>query len=101
MDFDKTLAYYDYSRGKTHLGDPIPLMVQRVQRWLAAEQEVRIFTARAMSPESAALIKLWSAEHIGQVLPVTNIKDYTMAALYDDKAIQVEPNTGRLIGGRN
>jgi hypothetical protein len=43
-------------------------------------------------------IEAWCLEHVGEVLPVTNVKDFGMVCLYDDRAIQVEINTGRLIG---
>jgi hypothetical protein len=43
-------------------------------------------------------ITLWSVENIGQALPVTCIKDYNMLKFYDDPAVQVEMNTGRLVG---
>jgi hypothetical protein len=31
-------------------------------------------------------------------LPITNCKDFAMVELYDDRCVQVEANTGRLIG---
>lgn len=38
----------------------------------------------------------WKGEtHIGRVLPITNIKDYQMIELWDDRAVQVIPNTGQ------
>jgi hypothetical protein len=42
-------------------------------------------------------IKRWCKEHIGIALAVTNIKDPFMAELWDDRCVQVEPNTGRAI----
>jgi len=47
---------------------------------------------------SRQIIEEWCLKHIGQVLPVTNRKDYFCKALYDDRAHRVEQDTGRLIG---
>lgn len=108
VDLDGTLAHYDGWRGADDIGAPIPAMLERVKRWLADGREVRIFTARVshdgtpgrmMEAELArwAIIN-WCKEHLGQMLPVTNIKDYAMVELWDDRAVQVEANTGRALG---
>jgi hypothetical protein len=36
----------------------------------------------------------WCEEHIGVRLPITCTKDYGMVELWDDRAVQVIPNTG-------
>jgi hypothetical protein len=105
VDFDRTLATYDHYEGPNRFGDPIPLMVDRVKKWLAEGKDVRIMTARmsgvSHSPEeiakARAAIETWCLVHIGQVLPVTCEKDYNMEFLYDDRAIGVVPNTGELV----
>ena len=43
-------------------------------------------------------IEAWCLKHIGQIIPVTNVKDYGMEELWDDRAVQVEANTGRVLG---
>jgi len=152
VDLDGTLAKYDKWIGVHHIGDPIPLMVDRVKEWLRQGITVKVFTARvhghgqwlikdgasdamnryaqlqelakdpsAWDPgqdrphpdeikrEIAAIeaewmvdvitpIQEWCKKHIGQVLEVTNVKDYGMIELWDDRAVQVEMNTGRRIG---
>lgn len=112
VDLDGTLAHYDSVwRGPDHIGEPIGPMVERVKRWLAEDREVRIFTARVtegaidavtMKPISAqelrAPIEAWCLKHLGRVLPVTNVKDYAMIELWDDRAVQVRPNTGEPVG---
>lgn len=120
VDFDGTLAHYEGFAGAGVLGKPVPAMLERVKAWLADGREVRIFTARiwpctqllhpdtAMAVpegeagrqafEAACAIAAWCREHVGQVLPITCVKDYGMIELYDDRCIQVEPNTGRLMG---
>lgn len=106
VDFDGTLAHYTTWEGPDVLGEPIPAMVERVRRWLDAGLDVRIFTARVapstiaeMEPTVRArkAIQAWCEKHIGQSLPVTCIKDMAMRELYDDRAVAVEMNTGRLL----
>lgn len=104
VDLDGTLAEYHGWQGINHIGPPIEPMVARVKQWLAEGQEVRIFTARVSSDDSSELIVIraaihkWCREHIGRTLEVTNVKDYGMKELYDDRCVTVEQNTGRLIG---
>ena len=100
VDFDRTLAHYTTweANGPT-LGNPIPAMVERVRRWIAAGEDVRIFTARAApnNPrlgEDTVAIQDWCREHVGMVLAVTNQKDFMTKAIWDDIAVTVEPNTG-------
>jgi len=99
VDLDGTLAYYDGWKSSSHIGDPIPRMAERVRKWLAKGQEVRIVTARAGAPELIAPVQAWCLKHFGIELPVTDRKDFGMIALYDDRAVQVEYNTGRIIKG--
>lgn len=102
VDLDRTLAHYDAWQGEEHIGEPIPAMLARVKVWLEQGVEVRIFTARVSNtPERGrsieaitAIIQDWCEKHVGVRLPVTNAKDYGMIELWDDRAVQVEPNTG-------
>ena len=109
VDLDGTLAHYDRWRGAEHIGKPVKAMVERVKRWLAeGKYDVKIFTARVshdgepLSMEESraahAAIKAWSKKHLGQPLEVTNVKDYAMVELWDDRAVQVRPNTGEPVG---
>ena len=107
VDLDGTLAFYDRWRGETHIGEPIPLMVERVKKWLKKGIQVKIFTARVAEAANnddgsmhdvalvIAAIELWCDQHIGQKLPITNKKDFGMIELWDDRAVQVIPNTGK------
>ena len=115
VDLDGTLAYYDQWRGALHIGEPIPVMLERVKRWLDEGKDVRIFTARVnregivfatanLDGEAARdataveeCIRQWCAKHVGRALPITCCKDYGMIELWDDRCIQVIPNTGRTI----
>ena len=100
VDLDGTLAFHDVWLGHTHIGEPVPLMLDRVKNWLSQGIEVRIVTARVASTSTgkdearSAIIK-WCKEHIGVELEVTSEKDYSMLELWDDRAVPVEFNTGR------
>lgn len=107
VDLDGTIAYYDGWQGMDHIGPPIPLMVSRVKQWLNEGKEVKILTARVSEASAKAnnmavvdivwIIQNWCEKHIGKRLDVTCEKDIFMHELWDDRAIQVEPNTGMSI----
>lgn len=92
VDLDGTLAVDDGWQGCEHIGSPIPAMVARVKRWIAAGRTVVILTARPR--ESYPFIEAYCAEHVGQKLPVTDRKGAGMARLWDDRAVQVLVNSG-------
>lgn len=112
VDLDGTLAHYAGFKGPDHIGIPIAPMVNRVKKWLSEGRDVRIFTARVDgggaaliggNPDGAKFmdvemvkkpIREWCLKHIGQELPITNVKDYGMEQLWDDRAVQVIFNTG-------
>jgi len=102
VDLDGTIAKYEGWKGHTHIGEPVPAMVALVRQLIAEGWEVRIFTARMSGDEDEAAevmhaVQEWTRRHVGRALKATCIKDYAMVRLYDDRAVQVEPNTGRLI----
>ena len=103
VDLDGTLAQYTHWVGPHHIGEPVPAMLQRVKDWLAAGKDVRIFTARVsdQDPSVVETIQAWCEVHIGKVLPVTNVKDYQMIELWDDRAVQVVPNIGARADGKD
>ena len=43
-------------------------------------------------------IRAWCAVNLGFIPEITHQKDYLMLALFDDRVVQVEPNTGRVLG---
>lgn len=117
VDLDGTLAFYDGWQGENHVGEPVAPMLARVKKWRAEGREVRIMTARVsncpytgmeasgMIPEPMSksecrkVIEAWCEKHVGEVLPVTCKKDFAMIELWDDRAIQVIPNTGERADG--
>jgi hypothetical protein len=94
VDLDGTLAQYGGWMGPEHIGDPVPLMASRVKGWIANNMTVKIFTARACVPEQIPPIQQWLRKHGFGDLEVTNVKDFGMIELWDDRAIQIRPNTG-------
>jgi hypothetical protein len=108
VDLDGTLAVYHTWQGPTEIGPPVDLMLARVKQWLAEGEDVRIFTARVshdgtparalQAQEARKAVGAWCKQWLGVVLPVTCVKDWSMVELYDDRAVQVEKNTGRLVG---
>ena len=121
FDFDATLATYNGWVGSGHTGEPILPMIQRLQAYYRDGYETRIFTARVyplnrcVRPQdlleeevenvvmeqaitAVHAIRSWSLSHLGFLVPITNIKDYGMIRLYDDRAVGVRPNTGILVG---
>lgn len=115
VDLDGTLAK-DLQDVMT-IGPPVPRMIDRVIAWIAAGEDVRIFTARvgpATAEECAlafgrscdpddwiryqtALIQHWCLTHLGISLPVTCQKDFQMGEFWDDRCKQVIPNLGESI----
>jgi len=99
VDLDGTLAEYDHWRGIDHVGAPIPAMVGRVRQWLDEGKDVRIFTARASTNENyAPAINVFCMMQFGRTLPITCVKDLGLIEFWDDRAVQVEYNTGRRVG---
>jgi 2'-5' RNA ligase superfamily len=89
VDLDKTLAEYKEgaaAKDPTAIGKPIPDMVEAVKKAVANGKDVWVYSARAQTPEAINAIKAWTKEHIGQELPVTNVKHPTFADFVDDRA---------------
>ena len=109
VDLDGTLAEYHGWKSDGSIGKPVPEMVERVKMWLRQGRRVKILTARvnpgggpiAEISRQYNLITDWCIEHLGVAIPITYGKDMHMVALYDDRAVQVELNTGKLIGGED
>lgn len=114
MDLDGTLAQYHGWAKWSDIGEPVSLMLDRVKKWVADGVEVRIVTARMGHDDSvvhrcktsgerftnalmAGVIMDWTKRHVGVALTVTCFKDVDMLELWDDRAVQVVPNTGRTL----
>lgn len=110
-DLDRTLAVYHKYMGPGDIGEPVMPIVERVRKDLAeGKVEVRIFTARVyLSPNpnqreienhllAHTAIEEFCMTNFGQRLAITCMKDSRCIRLYDDIAVRVEANTGRIIG---
>lgn len=118
VDLDGTLAHYDGWKGATVIGDPIPKMLNRVLEWIEKGREVRIVTARVAPlkedrEECRTAIQKWLYAHVYPHCPVwfrdpvqielviTHEKDQKMLELWDDRCVQVIPNTGERVDGKD
>lgn len=100
-DLDATLAeYHGWNDGK--IGKPIPKMLERVKKWIADGQEVRIMTARAATEDSDGIKRIedWLEENDIGDLTITNEKDFEMIELWDDRCVQIVKNTGERVDGK-
>jgi hypothetical protein len=105
VDLDGTLAKYNGWIGPEHIGEPIPKMLQRVDQWIKEGKRVKIMTARVSPAKNDAdfcrkVIQTWLGHHVGCVLEITHEKDHLMLELWDDRVVQVIPNTGERADGR-
>lgn len=120
VDFDGTLAHYSGYKGpgvplEPVLNcQPIPLMVEKVKRWLEEGHEVVIFTARlsvshldleTMPRDKMAALVMnhastqrdldsWCILHGLPRLQSTSEKWPTFTEIWDDRAVAVRRNTG-------
>jgi len=99
VDLDGTLAVWDSRSTLDRIGPPVPAMVDYVRRMIANGIRVKIFTARAADPAQIPKIQAWLVQNGLPDLEITNVKDYQMERLYDDRAVRVEANTGRILTG--
>ena len=97
VDLDGTLAEYHGWQGEEHIGKPIPLMMARVKNWIAQGRTVAIFTARANDESAIPYVKEWLEKQGLPPLEVTNIKRKEFKEIWDDRAIRVICNTGRIL----
>lgn len=108
VDLDGTLAHYDKWVAWDQIGAPIPLMVERIKAWVSQGIEVKIFTARIAFEQDTCKVtgKTFTPTEVKKVigdwleanglprLDVTARKDFRMIQLWDDRCVQVIPNTG-------
>jgi hypothetical protein len=101
VDLDGTLAYHDSQQGLHPIGKPNESILFRVQQWLEAGIEVRIFTARAAESTLVLPVKEWLRKVGLPDLAVTHRRDFNLLQIWDDRAIQLETNTAELLTPRH
>lgn len=111
VDLDGTLFTHHGWLAWNKFGEPIAPMVERVKKWLAEGKCVKIFTARVAGnmpnclvtgePVTVGMMTSAVQDHLEKHglprLECTATKDHLMVALWDDRAVQVIPNTGRTL----
>lgn len=98
VDLDGTLAEITGSTGK-RIGKPVQPMLDRVKRWLANGKAVNIMTARKLDQGQVEELERWLKRYGIEKCGITNSKDPDMLELWDDNALRVERNTGKLCAG--
>lgn len=101
FDLDGTLAEYDGWHGIEHIGKPVKRMCDLARKLHGEGKTIKIFTARVAprkdkseEGKAKACIEKWCEANLGFVPPITYEKDSLMETLYDDRTVQVIPNTG-------
>lgn len=106
FDLDGTLAKYDGWKGIDHIGEPVEsvVLVAKLLHWLG--KKIKILTARVAprdgendSEKARKYVEEWCQKNLGFTPEVTYVKDASMVALFDDRAVSVEQNTGKILGG--
>jgi hypothetical protein len=117
IDLDGTLAHWVSGHSVDGIGAPIEAMCEQVKHWVRVHHhDVRIFTARVaatgrpnqhggvddvvFAQKQRDLIEDWCLTHLSMVLPITAIKDFRMHVLYDDRAVRVLQNQGKIADGQ-
>jgi hypothetical protein len=102
IDLDNTAAFEVENPldGKVvRIGNPIPLIIEVIQLLRKQKKRVVFYTARVSLPDRDNMIdaiEKWSSIIIGEVLPITCIKDPDMIATIDDRSfhpasLMIEP----------
>lgn len=106
FDLDGTLAEYHGWKGVDHIGKPVPRMVIIAKLLHRLGKKIKIFTARVAprddgegGDKARKHIEVWCKENLGFVPEITYEKDASMIALFGDRAIAVEQNSGKVLGG--
>ena len=101
FDLDGTLAEYDGWKGIEYIGSPIKPMCDLIKKLHSDGKLVKILTARVAPRKDGAdatlarqCIRKWCIENLGFVPDITHEKDALMERLYDDRVVQVIPDTG-------
>lgn len=103
FDFDGTLVSHFGGQSLGIIGPVIPAMARRVNLALQMGYGAKIVTARVASSnpdreQQRAMIQDWLQANGLPALEVTAEKDFLMILLYDDRAVQVQTNTGMCVG---
>ncbi len=103
VDLDGTLAHHDPKAQykASEIGEPIAPMLERVKRWIEEGHEVVIFTARVGEEGAYPHIQAWLRKHGIRGVAITNKKRADFKEMWDDRAVAVQRNTGKVLGGKS
>ena len=102
IDLDGTLAHFDDWEDIYTIGEPLKIMKDLLLMLHKKGIKIKIFTARVgEGDEAIEPIKQWLKKNGLPDLEVTNVKDMYCIEIWDDRVVQIEKNTGRLIGESN
>ena len=93
VELDGVLARQDNSDDPEHIGAPIPKMLARVKRWIAAGKRVKIFTERAKGKNRTKVVKAvkaWCREHLSKELEVISSKGMELDEFWDARADRIK-----------
>ena len=104
FDLDGTLAEYNGWNGISSIGKPIKPMCDLIKKLHDGGDIVKIVTARVapkderdgeyQAEKARGYIEEWCRDNLGFVPEITHEKDSLMEKMYDDRAVQVIPNSG-------
>lgn len=94
VDLNGTLARYVDGQPHEHIGEPVPKMLARVRAWLEQDITVKVVTVRASDPGAVLRIRQWLDRHGLQRVDITDRKAPDCWEMWDDRCVQVIPNTG-------
>ena len=104
FDLDATLAeYLKEDSGNTPIGHVVIPMYEKIKWYQAHGIKCKLLTARAGFASEVPKIEAW-LQYNDQFFPglakleISNVKSHKMLVLYDDRAVQIIPNTGMMVG---
>lgn len=101
VDLDGTLVHYDGWKGIHNIGPVIPEIANAMEAAQREGAEVHLFTARVSDPDDAAeahaIINDWATKNGFTFASITAVKHKFFTEFWDDRAIQVIPNSGMFV----
>lgn len=111
-DLNGTLVFHEKgtpvfdAEGRFIIGKPVNRMVRRIRRMLSEGMKIKIMSGSVglggnKAETAERTIKDWCKEHLGRELEVTATITPRCLGIFNDKAIPIVRNTGRVRGERD
>lgn len=97
IDLDGTLATIDENTSRLNIGKPIEEMKTIIENHIKEGYVIKIFTARAAYSDQIPIVKQWLEDNNFPNWEITCQKDFAMIRYYDDMAVTIERNTGKIL----